>query len=254
MISSVYQAENFENFSLTATIYSVWGNKAGIIFNYQDMDNFYLVENWESHHGLYLREKVEGIWETGSGTDATGGYWWNCDSIFQHTEKYQNRIKLDIASQWYETGEFADKIRLDNVNGKTSVWFNDVLIFDKIETPIFTSGKIGFFTHWNPAFIDDIKVVPAGPTGIKKIENTMKSLVIYPNPVIGDIFTIDTKDFGNKLNIRIYNNNGQMVANESVINSMKYVVNVNEIRLNKGFYIIQVSSENRISTSKLVVN
>src|SRR3989304_6000640 len=37
MISSVYMTEDFENFSLTATIYSVWGNKVGIIFNYQDI-------------------------------------------------------------------------------------------------------------------------------------------------------------------------------------------------------------------------
>jgi len=255
MISSVYQDKNFENFSFTATIYSVWGNKAGIIFNYQDEDNFYVIEHWGSHKNLYLREKVDGIWETGEGNEADGGYFWDADSLFQANDKYKSRIDTLVASEWYETGEFADKIRLDNADGKTSVWINDVLIFDQVETPLFTSGKIGFYTHWNPAFLDDIKVVPAGSvTGLKKIENNMKSLVIYPNPVNGDIFTIDTRDFGNRVNIRIYDTKGQLVANESVINSMNYVVNVNERRLNKGLYIIQVSSENRIESMKLVIH
>jgi len=256
MISSVYMTEDFENFSLTATIYSVWGNKVGIIFNYQDEDNFYVLEHWGGEKKAYLREKVDGVWETGEGNEADGGYFWNADSLYQNNDKYQDRIALDIASEWYETGEFADNFRIDNADGKTSVWINDVLIFDQIETPLFTSGKIGFFTHWCPAFFDDIKIVPAGSvTGIDEIENNNnKSLVIFPNPVNGGIFTIDTKDFGNRINIEIYNYNGQLLMNESVINSMKYVVNVNERHLNKGIYILRVSSGNIVSSVKLVIN
>jgi hypothetical protein len=255
MISSIYQNQSFENFSLTATIYSVWGNKAGIIFNYQDEDNFYVIEHWGSHKNLYLRERVDGIWETGEGNEAEGGYIWNPDSMFQANDKYKSRIDTLVASEWYETGEFADKIRLDNADGKTSVWINDVLIFDKVETPLFTNGKIGLYTHWNPAFIDDIKVVPFGTvTGLKEVQNNRNSLVIYPNPVNGDIFTIDTKDFGHRINIRIYNSNGQLVSEDFATNSENYVVNVNEQRLNKGFYLIQVSSENKVSSTKLVIN
>ncbi len=255
MISSVYEDEDFENFSLTATIYSVWGNKAGIIYNYQDEDNFYVVEYWANHQNLYLRERVNGLWETGEGNESDGGYFWDADSLFLNNDNYKDRIDTLVASEWYETGEFADKIRIDNANGKTSVWLNDVLYFDQVETPLFTSGKIGVYTHWNPAFFDDIKVVPFGSiTGFKDLKNNMKpSLVIYPNPVIGDIFTIDTKEFGNWINIRIYSSNGQLLADDSVLNPMNYRVDVNERGLDKGFYIIQVSSESRISTGKLVI-
>jgi hypothetical protein len=255
MISSVYQDKDFENFSLTATMYSVWGNKVGIIFNYQDEDNFYVVEHWGNHQNLYLREKVDGIWETGEGNEADGGYFWNADSLFLNNDKYKNRVDTLVASDWYETGEFADKIRIDNADGKTSVWINDVLILDQVETPLFTSGKIGCYTHWCPAFFDDIKVVPFGTvTGIEELRNNMNSLVIYPNPVYGDNFTIDTKDFGHRINIRIYNSNGQLVSDDFVSNPMNYIVNVNERHLNKGLYIIRVSSENRISSAKLVIN
>jgi hypothetical protein len=254
MISSIYQDKDFEDFTLTATIYSVWGNKAGIIFNYQDDDNFYVIEHWGNHQNLYLRERVNGVWETGEGNESEGGYFWDADSLFLANDKYKDRIDTLVGSEWYETGEYADKIRIDNSDGKTSVWVNDTLIFDQVATPLFSSGKIGCFTHWCPAFFDDIKIVPVGEvTSIKEMENSGKSLVVYPNPANGEIFTIDTKDFGNRINIRIYNSNGQLVINDSVINSQKYTVNVNERNLNKGFYVIQVSSENRTSKAKLVV-
>jgi hypothetical protein len=255
MISSVYADKDFENFTLTATIYSVWGNKAGIIFNYQDEDNFYALEHWGSHKNLYLRERVDGLWETGEGNEAEGGYIWNADSMFLANDKYKSRIDTLVASEWYETGEFADTWRVDNADGKTSVWINDVLIFDKVETPIFTSGKIGFYTHWNPGFIDNIKVIPYGTvTGIKELKIIQDQLVIYPNPVQGDIFTIDTKDFGNKINVRIYNSNGQLVSDDFSNNSENYMINVNEKGLNKGFYLIQVTSGNKVSSTKLVIN
>jgi hypothetical protein len=197
---------------------------------------------------------VNGLWETGEGNESEGGYFWTPDSMFLANDNYKSRIDTLVGSDWYETGEFADKIRIDNSDGKTSVWINDTLIFDKVETPLFTSGKIGCFTHWCPAFFDDIKIVPIGEaTAIKEIENPDKSLIVYPNPVNGEIFTIDTKNFGNRINIRIYNNSGQLVINDSVMNSLKYTVNVNELNLNKGFYLIQVTSENRTSKAKLVI-
>lgn len=254
MVSAVYDEATFENYTVSAVLYPGWGNKTGIIFNYQDEDNFYVVEHWANEKTIYLREKVGGSWETGEGGDASGGYFWDADSLYLNTAKYENRIDTAVASDWIEGFGAVNTMKVSvATDGKTSVYFNDVTIFEDIELIEWTKGKVGLFTHWNNLWADDFMVesnasstsiVPATKAG---------SLTMYPNPVTGGHVTIDVSGVSGSKTVQIYSVDGKLIHTENLWNTDTYNFNTNEALATKGLYFIKVSTKDSLVVGKLFV-
>ena len=251
MRHSIYDGGQFKNYEFTADVYPVWGNKTGIIFNYQDADNFYVLEADANGKKLMLRQKVAGVFDFGDGSDA-GGYNWG-GPVKKWIESPEMKLRIDtvVASEWLEGDSKFNKVKITNADGKTNVWFNDVKIFTDVETPLFTSGKIGVYTNWCLAFFDNIKVgdITTGVSTQVKKENDLK---IYPNPVTGDVFTISNDGFGQNVMVNIYNTNGSLVYSKYT-HGQQIRINTKEIRGNSGLYILKATSDQKTYVGKFLI-
>ncbi|MGY8987084.1 MAG: T9SS type A sorting domain-containing protein, partial [Flavobacteriales bacterium] len=69
---------------------------------------------------------------------------------------------------------------------------------------------------------------------------------IYPNPSNSD-FTIEVNS---PMNLIIYNNFGQIVYSEKIINNTK----INKSELGSGIFIIEISDKNSVEKHKLIIN
>ncbi len=78
-------------------------------------------------------------------------------------------------------------------------------------------------------------------------ENT----TIYPNPSINGIFTISSSE--NLDTITVFNINGQVIEriqNSNVINNSTYTIS----NLSSGFYLVEITSNNKKAIKKIIVN
>jgi len=92
-------------------------------------------------------------------------------------------------------------------------------------------------------------------TYVKKTEIIPDNLVcdIYPNPV-NDYFFI--KATGTRIrNIQIYDIRGQLIYFENIRNANNYykIFNLNELKMDKGVYILQIINSNKRITKKIIV-
>ena len=254
MRHSIYDAGTFQNFELTADVYPAWGNKTGIIFNYQDADNFYVLEADAGAKKLMLRQKVAGVFDFGDGGDGMGtdAYSWG-GPVKEWIASPEMKLRIDtvVASEWLEGDSKYNKVKITNVNGKTNVWFNDVKIFTDVETPLFTSGKIGVYTNWCLAFFDNIKVSDI-TTGVSTQLEKANDLKIYPNPVTGEVFTLSNDGFGQNVLVNIYNMTGSLVYSKYT-QGQQIQINISEIKGNSGLYILKATSDQKTYTGKFTI-
>ena len=80
-------------------------------------------------------------------------------------------------------------------------------------------------------------------TSIKSIDFRSE---IYPNPTTTD-FTIEVNS---PMNLIIYNNLGQIVYSEKIINNTK----INKSELGSGIFIVEISDNNSVEKHKLIIN
>lgn len=128
-----------------------------------------------------------------------------------------------------------------------------------------SSGDAGSynFIHSNPGSGVNyyrIKIVTMGNkiaySGVKKIifDNKAELLHIFPNPAKGTIqLMIDVRE-GERLQVKLYNNGGQLAASRFIIiQNQKAELNIET--LNKGLYmVVAVSAKGNIYRSKLVIH
>ena len=77
------------------------------------------------------------------------------------------------------------------------------------------------------------------------------AISIYPNPSINGIFTISSTE--NLDTITVYNINGQgieRIQNSNVINNSTYTIS----NLSSGFYLVEITSNNKKAIKKIIVN
>jgi PKD repeat protein len=98
----------------------------------------------------------------------------------------------------------------------------------------------GFVANWECSF-----------NGIEE-ENTDK-ILLYPNPVSDALYVALQEETEELRSIVIYNNTGQIVI-ENPINGRARVTNVDVGSLPSGGYTVQIISDKRIMTRKIVVN
>ena len=80
-------------------------------------------------------------------------------------------------------------------------------------------------------------------TSLKNIDFRSK---IYPNPSNSD-FTIEVNS---PMNLIIYNNLGQRVFSEKIINNIK----INKSEIGSGIFIVEISDNNSVEKNKLILN
>ena len=92
--------------------------------------------------------------------------------------------------------------------------------------------------------IDDVIWTCYAP--LSTYTNELKNLSIYPNPVKENTIRFDTNK---SLDIKIYDILGKLVISKSVLPNSAYVDISN---INKGIYLVKISSENQSITKKLI--
>ena len=80
-------------------------------------------------------------------------------------------------------------------------------------------------------------------TSIKSVDFRSK---IYPNPTTTD-FTIEVNS---PTNLKIYNNLGQILFSEKIINNIK----INKSEIGSGIFIVEISDNNFVEKHKLILN
>jgi CHRD domain/Secretion system C-terminal sorting domain len=124
-------------------------------------------------------------------------------------------------------------------------------LYANIHTISSPNGEIRAQINYNPASVAGRKGNTEGVTIAEKL-NISEKVALYPNPAREGV-TINTSDFaGEAVRIVLYNAAGQTVKVEA-INAMNASHRLELNGLNKGLYILQMTSETSKATQKLIV-
>ena len=82
-------------------------------------------------------------------------------------------------------------------------------------------------------------------------ESQSSTLVIYPNPAVGEAFV--TLENAGLNEVSVYDLQGRLVSKQSVDAQVGEQVRVSTEMLNAGMYFISVSNNSNVTTAKLVV-
>lgn len=95
---------------------------------------------------------------------------------------------------------------------------------------------------------DTIRVTIQDCTGINEMALNAH-IILYPNPNSGD-FTIFAEGIENNARLTIYSIDGKIILSEAINNAAQKNITLN---VESGVYFIQISSANKISTHKLII-
>jgi hypothetical protein len=221
---AIYDEEEFENYSVTVKGTPQYGNMWGIVFNYQDAENFYIAQ-------AHMKTKFVFIIQIKDGVSTSETYWYNEGKA----ELYNNAgIAFDTInaypSNWIENQGTEDNIEtmtVKNMDGKTTLIMNGKEMLVDVQTTDWTSGKVGVYTHWCPTHFDGFIVESIGVNAVSKIKKP--TVKIYPNPA-SDVLNIDKT----ASKIDIYNTMGVKVRSVSKTNS----INISDLK--KGIYFVNI--------------
>ena len=141
---------------------------------------------------------------------------------------YKNDVLIDIIGIEADGGTFAEDVTLIR---KPSVQF-PTTTFD--------------INEWNTASNNDCSNLGSHNQTLSSITNEIQEIKIYPNPAKTNTITIATQT---NLNIEIYNILGKRVL-VTQITPDKNKVNIST--LNSGVYIVNLKSNNKSITKKLI--
>lgn len=89
-------------------------------------------------------------------------------------------------------------------------------------------------------------------TGINEVENN-NAVSMFPNPAAGSVTLIINMP-KNNMQVNVYNTLGEVVYTTSAIKSAGDKFDINLSEFNNGIYLVEVKSDNKVSTKRLVVN
>ena len=228
-IMSIYDTKSFKNYRLTAELYPQWGNLFGLVFNYIDADNYWILE-------LAARDKDAWIKQVKNG-DFVGTYKWmpRGDEQPTYSKEYADTI---LNAFWIENDVDPDlnywTIDLVcNEFDETTISINGQVIFEYIDAG--SEGKIGLWQNWCPVFAKSVVVRALGESGGTGVgfDNIQKnSFNVYPNPVI------DYLNFSKVAEkIDIYDFAGNKVYSNSKVSSVKMS------EMSKGLYFVIINNK-----------
>ncbi len=164
--TSIYHGTTFADYTFSVKMKSDWNNNFGLIFNYVDEYNYYLLELDAQPMAAFLKRIKNGTETIISQSTYTGG-----------------------GAGIYVT------IEVMNDGNFTSVKITNTLIFNQIPTPDFLFGKIGLYSWWNPVWIDDVLVTAKGrdfSTSSPVFAENKAHFTVFPNPVTNRKFKVST--------------------------------------------------------------
>jgi hypothetical protein len=129
VFNCIYNGSTFSDFTFSAKIKSEWDNNFGLIFNYQNEQNYYLVELDASPSTASLKRIKGGAESTLKQTTYNG----SGGNVFYLAEVINNGQETTI-----------------KVDGQ--------IIMENIATTDFIYGKIGLYAWWNKIWYDNVSV------------------------------------------------------------------------------------------------
>ena len=205
---SFYGGAIFTNYTFSAKANPSWDNEFGLVYNYQDANNFLALVLDVNPKNAYIKQKVDGTWTTLATSTYTGG-----------------------AGQW-------NTIEVTVDNGKSSVKINGSAVFTTVTTSQFITGKIGLYSWYNPVKFDDVDV--KSNTIITALETTAElSNTAYPNPFTTHIQLSFEQSW------YLYNSTGQLIKSgtSQIINSQDLEAGLYMLQLNNGSIIKLIKND-----------
>ncbi|CCH00258.1 hypothetical protein FAES_2249 [Fibrella aestuarina BUZ 2] len=135
--TSFYNGASFTNYSYSVDATASWDNNIGVVFNYQNTNNYYIVVFNSKSKTVDLKKKVNGTLTTIASTTFTGG----------------------------GTGA-SHAISITNNGSTTTVKINGNTVFNNVSTTDFAGGKIGLYSFYCPSRFDNVivRAISALPT------------------------------------------------------------------------------------------
>lgn len=245
------QAKDFGgNFSEIATV----------IATTEDIESFSIPGKFEAEDYLYM----EGM-ESEICTDIGGGYnmgyidegdWLEYSIEVESEGKYF--LSTRAASQ-SSTGKFELLDQDQNVlttvttpvTGGWQVWTTIVsegfMLTEGVQNITIKSLAEEYNLNWFAITADSTEY----PASIHSVLSRHHN--IYPNPLVGNTFTIELEKSASNVEICIYSIEGQKILNRRFENMLDHII-VDDLDLKTGFYLITIKLDNTIFTHKLLVN
>lgn len=221
----IYTGTTFADYTFSAKIKPDWDNNAGLIFNYTDADNYYLIE-------LDANPKTASLKKLKNGSEST------------------------LATANYTGGGAGNYVTVEIKNdGKlTTVKINSAAVFNAVSTPDFSFGKIGLYTWWQPAWFDDVDVKAKGTvTSVQQKVSIVSALVdVFPNPVTQGCFNVNISSTGGgQVQIYMYNMSGKLVL-EQESGERNITVSTGKLQ-SPGMYLLKIITTNNSFRQKIVL-
>ena len=223
---SIYNGSTFADFTYKVKAKSVWNNWYGVIFNYQDANNYYYI--WlKASSNIELRKVQGGTTSTlFSGTYSGGG---------------QN--------VW-------SNIEINNNGTNTTVKVNGGTVFNNVSTAQWAYGKIGLWSDWNPVYFDDVDVVAGSALKSELIieqqyDEVLEELSVYPNPINSNSFTVNLGTGNNAKVLFVSDMTGKKLYSVFVENQQYVEIETNKLN-DKGLYVVTVVGNNNVKTIKVL--
>lgn len=127
--TSFYSGMDFTNYTYSADALASWNNDIGMVFNYQNTSNYYVLVFNTNSKNAFLKRRLNGSTTTVATNTFTG----------RGTGTTHN-------------------VSVRNGHGRTTVSINGAVVFDSVATTEITSGKIGVYTFYCPSVFDNVVV------------------------------------------------------------------------------------------------
>ena len=223
--TSVYHGSTFADYTFSAKAKSDWDNNFGLLFNYIDENNFYLLELDASPKTAYLKMITNGNENIIATAEYTGG----------------------------GAGVYIP-IEVINDGSHTTVKINDTTVFNQVLTPDISFGKIGFYSWWNPVWFDDVQVKAKGRVIVDgaELSKNPELFTIYPNPVYQNQFTVQTNFTSvHPSMFYLFNTDGKL-AHSALIPDKKFTVSTQK-DITPGVYIAKLVSGKNTFQKKIII-
>lgn len=166
---------------------------------------------------------------------------YNHNGLFEGTEWKQ----VCLTSVANVPNNVSITIPVNALNGQTSIRIRSRLANN-------TNDSLSSCLSFGSGETEDYSVnITGGTVGIS--DYSVSNLQVYPNPTTGDL-NINFITESNTLNVKLMNVEGQLIYTENVEHfSGKYSSKINIGEQAKGIYFLQITSDNKVTTKKVVL-
>jgi hypothetical protein len=222
----IYAGSSFYDYTFSVKTKAAWGNILGLIFNYQDSKNYYLL-TMDTDPLKAVLKRVK------NGTEST----------------------LKTASYTGGGANVTVPVIIQNKAGLTTISISNKVVFNMEPTSDFMDGMLGFYTWYNPAWFDDVEVIASGKlyTRIDPLISKHESPIrIYHEPGDAGIYRVVFDDIQRKVNYRITDLAGRVTNSGTFWQVSEFSLPGLVQAPVSGLYLLQVSSGKTSNTFKIL--